>query len=237
MELLQAFKNSLNFITIIPAGKWDEKVSWSKALALFPAVGLLIGLILALEKLAITKIAPVVCTATWIAITGAFHLDGLADTFDAMASGRSRDERLNIMKDSHVGTFGTVAVATVIASKLWLTHQVNICGLITAPVLGRLALLEVSRLTPAAKPQGLGKLVRDNLNNQALITAHATSILICVLCGLQGMLLYITANITSRLLSRLFLKLFGGITGDTLGAACELTETVVLAVATLLAGP
>jgi adenosylcobinamide-GDP ribazoletransferase len=114
---ISAFRNALSFITIIPAGSWNDEVPLGRVIALFPVVGFLIGIFLFLVGVLFPSMSCALALAVWVIVTGAFHLDGLADTCDALAFGRDKEERLRIMKDSHIGTFGVVAVVLVLLLK------------------------------------------------------------------------------------------------------------------------
>src|ERR1700735_3743693 len=113
------FLNALRFMTIIPVPSSDAAIEpdWlSRCAKYFPAVGIAIGLASAVVLLLADRIwSPVVASllavAASIAVTGALHEDGLADTADGLGGGASVEKRLAIMKDSRIGTYGTLALA------------------------------------------------------------------------------------------------------------------------------
>ena len=229
MKLLQAIQNAVLFITILPVGRWREDVPWEHTLSMFPVVGLVIGALLWTEARLVPSIAPVLCLISWVGVTGAFHLDGLADTFDALASGKGKAQRLSIMKEPHIGTYGVVAVVLVLITKFWCIQNAKAGALVIAPVMGRFSLLMVPWLSTPAKEHGLGHLVKTNLTKKAMLTAGVTTAVVSLACGPKGLAALATTILLDICIASMAEKKFGGITGDTLGCACELTETVVMA--------
>ncbi len=233
MKLLQAFRNSISFITIIPAG-WSEDASFELTVALFPAVGLFLGFALFLLSLLPKAVYPPACLAFWVVVTGAFHLDGLADSFDALAVGKGPEERLKILKDSHLGTFGAVALIVVLSSKLWLMAHTAPHRLILPPVLGRYSLFLVPFFSKPARKEGLGHMVKEATTFKGFAISSLVSLAVSFLFGWLGLLAFVFTVAFSFLFARFWEGKIGGITGDTLGASCEIVETVVLALVTAL---
>ena len=123
-------------------------------------------------------------------LTGGLHLDGLMDTVDGVYGGRSREERLAFMKDSHVGAFGVIAVVLVLILKYSLYTQLN-CNLlpylIAAPVLGRQVEVWAQVLFPYARQQGIGSLFSIYGNYKILmITTGISLFLLVTLLKLTG---------------------------------------------------
>ena len=118
----RAAMEAIEFLTILrlrPRGAVSRPAAFAAATWFYPSVGLLLGAILALvDWLLRHDLEPGVTAALLVALlaalTGALHLDGLADAFDGLAGGRDRESRLRIMKDIHTGTFGTVALVLVL---------------------------------------------------------------------------------------------------------------------------
>ena len=229
MRWAGSIRNAFSFITILPVGGWVEDVPISDVFVMFPVVGLLLGISMYAAAWLFNGIGALVALAMWVLATGAFHLDGLADTFDALATGRERSERLKIMKDPHLGTFGAVAVLIVLLFKLRCLEVLSANFWILPPVLGRLALVAVAFWAAPARKEGLGYLVASNVDLQVFIKASFISFIVSLFFGLVGLVSFIVALFFSRVLSLFYMNRFGGITGDTLGASCELVETVVLA--------
>ncbi len=206
----------------------------------FPGVGLLIGALLAGMHTALWLIDPGVLAAlvltVWVLLTGGLHLDGLADTADAWIGGQGDRERtMAIMKDPRSGPMAIVVIVLLLLTK-FAALQVLLAGdavfvLLLAPVLGRTVIVLLLITTPYVRPDGLGSpyatyLPRRSCSVLVLLIAVATAAL---LEGLGGVLLAVLTISFIGLRHSLMTRL-GGVTGDTLGAVCELTEVVALLV-------
>ena len=178
-ELSLAF----SFLTILPVvdrrPASDETVAAS--FAWFPIVGFILGVALIGEDRLLAYVFPQVIRSVLIVIsltviTGAVHLDGLADTADALGAGRDRDRALDIMRDSRVGTFGASAIFFDLALKILalstLVGHRRYAALIVAPMLARWAMLLVSRGLPYLRESGAG----STLLNSESLRLHAPAV-------------------------------------------------------------
>ncbi|CDH46448.1 Cobalamin synthase [Candidatus Contendobacter odensis Run_B_J11] len=204
----------------------------------FPSVGLLIGALLAGLQIALWRIDSEVLAALlltiWVLLTGGLHLDGLADSADAWIGGQGdRDRTLAIMKDPRSGPIAIVVIILLLLNKFAALHLLLAGGaylaLFLAPVLGRTIIILLLITTPYVRPGGLGApyanaLPRLNCGLLVLLIA----VLTVALLKWQGGVLLITLGMGFFGLRHWLLARLGGTTGDTLGAACELAETVVL---------
>ena len=216
------------------------RASWT-----FPLAGILVGLAGALAYwLAIRlNVAPIpaaaLALAATMALTGAMHEDGLADSFDGLG-GKTREQKLDIMRDSRIGTFG--ACALVISLMLRWSALADIAephvvagALIAAHVGARACLPAFMHLVPAARQDGLS----SDAGRPPAPSVIAALILavICLLFALGvtgtivGLLLLV---LTGLLLARLGTRQFGGQTGDVLGAMEQVGEAAILLVAASL---
>src|SRR5688572_12770064 len=114
---LPAPQLAIGFLTVItvPGAGFDDPRTAGRSLRWFPLVGLLVGGVLAaVDRLAASAfsqdVSVVLVLTTSAALTGALHLDGLADTADGVFGGRTPERRLEIMRDSRIGSYGVVAV-------------------------------------------------------------------------------------------------------------------------------
>jgi adenosylcobinamide-GDP ribazoletransferase len=245
--MIRAFALALQLLTRLPVPPLttppqSQELGWS--VLFFPVVGLLIGGLLAGMHAALWRIDPGVLAAlvliVWALLTGGLHLDGLADTADAWIGGQGDRERtLLIMKDSHSGPIAIVVIVLLLLTK-FAALQVLLVGdaglvLLLAPVLGRTVIVLLLITTPYVRPDGLGSpyanyLPRWSCGVLVLLVAVAT---VALLEGRGGALLAVLGIGFMGLRHSLMTRL-GGVTGDTLGAVCELTEMVALLVLALL---
>lgn len=230
---------ALQFLTIFPIQLKDmpSKQQNAQSLLFYPLIGLLIGLILfviatVLHVLQILLLSTLILVV-WIWLTGGLHLDGLADTGDAWVGGFGDPERtLKIMKDPSCGPIGVLSLIILCLIKFsaiyTLLEKQIYTPLILFPILGRLAPLFLFLTTTYLREKGLGSSIAEFMPKKS-------SILILVLClsaslifGWIGLITTLIFILTLIYLRYKFVQRIGGITGDTVGASIEITETVVL---------
>ena len=244
--MIRAFSLALVFLTRIPVPLWfnPTPAEWGRSALFFPVVGLLLGLLLAIPAPLLATLDPGIGAALlltwWVALTGGLHLDGLADTADAwVGGGGNRDKTLAIMKDARSGPMAILAVVLVLLNK-FATLQLLLARqawpvLLAAPVLGRAAMLFLLLTTPYVRPGGLGAAYANHLPRTACIwLLSGGGVLGLWLFGWSGAVLLSVLSLKLLWWRRLLLRRLGGTTGDTLGAAGELTETVALMILALL---
>lgn len=234
----QAFWLAMGFLTRIPV---PVTVDYSQRLmnqcsVYFPLVGLLLGgLYAALYTLLAGFWSPLVCVLLVLGfhlwITGAFHEDGMADCADGLGGGYTVARRLEIMKDSRIGTYGAVALGVTLALKVALLTD-------TQPVwLALLLAPAISRLTPLCLMRALvyvsdpdtskSKPVAEGFSGQRLGVAVAG---VAALALVAGVALEALVAVVSVLLvwGAMLRRSLGGYTGDALGASVILSELVFL---------
>jgi len=172
----------------------------------------------------------------WVAITGALHLDGLADSSDAWIGGMGGtwDERrartLAIMKDPRCGPAGVTALALLLLLKFAALASVPAgawAWLWLAPLLARTAAMVAFMGTPYVRSGGLGSGLAD-APRIGCVVALACVIAACALAGMRGALALVLAAVVLLAWRRACMRRLGGITGDTAGALIELVEAAVL---------
>jgi adenosylcobinamide-GDP ribazoletransferase len=203
-------------------------------LLFYPLVGLLFGAILwALNWLLLGHAAllhAALLLSVWVLLSGALHLDGLADSADAWLGGfGDRERTLTIMKDPRSGPIAVVTLVLVLLLKftalLALIGQAHSLALIIVPLIGRSALLGLFLTTPYVRAGGLGQALADHLPRSAGKQVLAVSALVCVLiAGLGGVVAVLLAFWDVVWLRQVMLRRLGGTTGDTAGALLELLE-------------
>lgn len=244
--MIRAFSLALVFLTRIPVSLRfnPTPLEWGRSALFFPLVGLLLGLLLAVPAPLLAALDPGIGAALlltwWVLLTGGLHLDGLADTADAwIGGGGDRDKTLAIMKDTRCGPMAVMAVVLVLLNKFaalrLLLVQQAWPVLLAAPVLGRAALLFLLLTTPYVRPGGIGAAYAGYLPRTACIRLLlGVSVLGLWLFGWSGAILLSVLSLALLWWRRLLLQRLGGMTGDTLGAASELVETVAIMIPGLL---
>jgi adenosylcobinamide-GDP ribazoletransferase len=233
--------SALHFLTIIPLlpERPYSNDEFGRAVGFFPLVGLIIGGILVLIQFLLSMVFPEIVIAvlllvSWLAITGAIHLDGLLDSFDGLLGGRERVSRLEIMKDERIGAFGFAAGVSLILIKFSVLSSLvgtpaSITGLILAPTLGRWSLTLAIFFFPYARDHGLGRNVKDRSTWRQIALATGTSILVAsFIYQWMGLVIMLAVALVVWLCARFTIKRISGLTGDIYGAICEITELVVL---------
>ena len=184
--------------------------------------------------------ASVFCAIVFAAfITNAFHEDGLADSFDGFGGGWTKDRVLEIMRDSRIGTYGTLALIFIIIGKFTFLSslpQGQIWRwLIVAHTASRWTILPLCMWLPYARTEGQGRLVAKRVGIQEAIIGTVMLLLVLILLPLQvALVALLVTNIVTLLSGSYFRARIQGITGDCLGATNQLTEVVLYLTAVIL---
>ncbi len=238
----KAFFLALSLLTRLPIPQLDkvEPHDSGRSALFYPAVGLIIGLVLYLPLLLFPQASPLllaaIITVIWAIITGGLHLDGLADSADGWLGGTSDKEKtLEIMKDPVVGAAGAIAIVCILLLKFAVLtailqqtfHDVvRTSGIIIlAPFIGRAMILLLMLISKNANPNSMANKIIDNLPRNQIVWLIGVCFLIAAFFSLSGLLF---AVITFWLIRRLMHKRLGGYTGDMLGATVEITEVMYL---------
>lgn len=236
---MKAFLLALQFLTCLPVSlkAAPGPADWGRSALAYPLIGLLIGLLLAgLQQLvghADPLLQAALLTATWALITGGLHLDGLADSADAWVGGHGDRERtLAIMKDPRSGPAAVSTLVLVLLLKFTALAALVKAGawpaLLLAPVLGRSALVALLLSTPYVRPGGMGSAISAHLPRAAAVLVLLLVAAGALVAGKAGALALAVAAVAWLGLRWMMMRRLGGMTGDTLGAAVELTEVAVL---------
>lgn len=244
-DLIRAFSLAVVFLSRIPVPVrfQPRPEDWGLSAVLYPAVGLLIGLMLAVLAVLFQGVDPdllaALLLAVWVLLTGGLHLDGLADAADAWIGGAGdRDKTLAIMKDPYSGPMAVTAVVLVLLVKFAALavalEREQWQVLLWAPVLGRGAMLWLLLCTPYVRERGLGVTLVERLpRERARLMVLAVALITPWVLGWSGVLLVLVLGFGLLGLRRRLVKRLGGTTGDTLGAVCELTEAAALTIPAL----
>lgn len=185
--------------------------------------------------------ATVLAVAAMVVVTGAFHEDGLADAVDGLWGGHSRKRRLEIMRDSRIGTFGATALTLSLLLRVALLASLPLADFARAVacghVLGRAAPLVLVRLLPPARQDGQAALVgaAPACASGALVATVTTLATVIVATGPWAAAPLVVAAITVTGTARTARRRLGGFTGDVLGAANQVVHLASMATVVALA--
>lgn len=208
------------------------------SVAYYPMVGLALGGLLAgcsvLSGLFFPPLVTGILLAGLLAVfTRGLHLDGLADTADALLSHQDRSRKLEIMKDSRIGVFGAAALIFVLGLKVLLLAQVS--GpegwpvLALFPMWGRLAVSTTACLSVYARREGgLGRPFINLAGPRQLYLAAGSALIFSLFYGLPGLITTLVVILAALVGVRVWQRQLGGVTGDVLGATAELGECLAL---------
>jgi adenosylcobinamide-GDP ribazoletransferase len=253
---MKRFLLAFQFLTIIPVKKMynvsDGEAGSSSAL--FPLVGAFQGALLTFSSMLCMQVFPAelangLLVLLMAIMTAGLHLDGLADTFDAIASRKDKEEKLAIMKDSAVGPCGVISIVLVILLKYLSFNALFFSAsgvtyyssLFLMPVFSRWAMVASIFHTKSARQEGLGKIFIDHtgtkeLMSAALLTFMLSVVILIISNKVIGADLQSSFFVTAFAVLYIFClivvwfskKIFGGMTGDTFGAVAELSEIIFL---------
>ena len=231
---------AIRFLTIFPVpgtfGTASEDLQG--ALPYFGLVGILLGIISGMAAWFLWIVFPplvaaVLLTAVLLSFSGAMHLDGLADCADGFFSARKREQILEIMRDSRVGVMGVVALIMILLIKISVLGQMHVqLAVQTAllmPLAGRTALVLMMYLLPYVRKEGgMGTMFYSARTALALLVSLLFFVPPFLLVfGASGMVMVMVIFVVTFIFSRFCQRKVGGATGDTLGAACEISEATV----------
>ncbi len=242
---MKAFIASLQFITAIPLGKprpFDPK----GIIIHFPLAGLAIGLVLAMFDMIASALWPplvagVLDMVLLAVVTGAFHLDGLADMADGLYGHGDPEKALAIMKDSRVGAMGLVAVACVLLTKTAAMGSIDhgrFLALMVVPAYARSTMIFGIHFLPYARgKEGTGSPFFDTPLSSMDFKFFAAPVVLSLFLGWRGLLLNLLFAAATVAMIRLYRKKLDGITGDMLGAMVEIMEAVLFIAVCVGMGP
>ena len=250
---------AISFLTILPipgtAQLFDTdeegEAEFIIGSAYFPLVGLLLAVLLWLFLLLTGAVFPSIVLAALllvaqIVLTGGLHLDGLMDSCDGLFGGSTPEQKLEIMRDSRVGSFGVLGAVcvllirfavyasmfSIIASKY--IHLLTVALFMVLPV-ARWGMILAVGMFPSARLSGLGSAFRRTITRSRLLAAAITSLIIVLIAGhLAGLLVWVVGTLAALGVGGLITRQVGGLTGDSYGAIEEITEIVLLLLIILL---
>ncbi|MGR3309962.1 MAG: adenosylcobinamide-GDP ribazoletransferase [Candidatus Brocadiales bacterium] len=241
---------AVKFLTVIPLDRKNKftPANTGAAMVWFPAVGLLIGVFLAAIYLLLIKwfpstVSDALILAVFLVITGGLHLDGIADSCDGIFGSYDKEKRLEIMRQSTIGTFGVLGLICILGIKylgihnltydnrllgsLWLSQKGT--ALLLMPAVGRWTQVLAAALSTYARGDGVGKVFIDNARlRHAIYSSLFLLVPLWFFCGINGLMIFAVVTIVTLLITQYVKGKIGGMTGDTLGAVNEISEVVFL---------
>src|SRR5712692_1849748 len=236
---------AIRFLSVLPtpgsALLFDKNETTSRLVIgceYFPLVGLLLALLLWLLVLLFAHLIPQLALAALLVValvilTGGLHLDGLMDTCDGLFGGRTRERKLEIMRDSHVGSFGVLGAACILLLKFALFASIPAQSLPLALLLilpsARWSMALALRVFPPARPTGLGAAYHRAVTTRRLLITGLIALLIALIVGrFAGLIAWVTGSLVALAIGQWITKSIGGLTGDSYGAIDEVVEVVML---------
>jgi len=246
-EVFSKLKLAVSFLTIVPCAPTHaappEEVADSAAY--FSVVGFILGATLIVEDFLLRPLfdpalRSVLLVVSLTVATGCLHLDGLGDTADALSAGRSRERALEILRDSRIGNYGAIAIFFVLLLKCvalaGLAGRYRWLALYTAPGLARWGMIASSTGLTYLRAEGAGSALLAGDSKRAALACSALTTLgllpVLSMPTLAGVLAAAFVVASARAFYRRWL---GGVSGDLLGAAGELSEVAVLLAVALCA--
>ena len=231
------------FLTSVPVGRFAaaDTAAVAAAAPFYPLVGAGLGALAGLVERGLSPtLPPFVVAALLLALlaglTGAIHLDALADTADALG-GRTREDRLRIMRDHHIGAFGATALVLALSLKLaaiaaLIELDEATAGLVVAAACSRAAVLPVAAVLPDARREERS----TSVSGQVGVVGAAAGLLVAavlavLVSGLAGFVVFLAALAVAGLAAAFYAWWLRGVTGDALGAVIELAELSALTTA------
>ncbi|HZR82271.1 MAG TPA: adenosylcobinamide-GDP ribazoletransferase [Candidatus Binatia bacterium] len=239
MSALGRLRLAVSFLTRIPVGAPEASpADVGRSLALFPVVGLVLGGALAalarlLESRLPEEVLAALLVAALAALTGALHLDGVADVFDGLGGGRGDRERtLALMRDSRIGGHGATALVLAVIAKVSTLAAVlpagNLRVLVVFPAIGRWLAVLLVVVYPYARSEGLGRAFTEHAGARELALATAVTAIAAAWTGAGAIAAAGAAALAALAFGAWLTRRLGGLTGDAYGAAVELGEVAFL---------
>jgi adenosylcobinamide-GDP ribazoletransferase len=247
-DLIVDLRIAISLCTRLPIGPSTTvgdgevaRASWA-----FPVAGLVVGLFgAAIYWIAARAHVPplpasALAIAATVMLTGAMHEDGLADTADGFGGGTTRESKLEIMRDSRIGTYGTCALILSLMLRWSALAEIAeprlvAVALIAAHVAARAVLPIVMSFVPPARVNGLSSTAGQPPQQSAAIALALGTICLLFSFGPSGALVTLLAlGLIGMLLTRLAIRSIGGQTGDVLGALEQVGEAVIMLIAASL---
>jgi adenosylcobinamide-GDP ribazoletransferase len=231
---------AIQFLTRLPVPSMSDltPAALAESARFFPLVGALVALgAIAIDVLALSRggrnVSVVLILIYFVIVTGGLHEDGLADAADGFGGGWAKDRVLTIMRDSNVGSYGALAIGCSLLTRFVFLTSLStktFYGVVLAgQVLSRWSTLPLAHWLPAARnEEGQGARIAQKTSMRSLVVGTSSAVIIVsVGCRFAAMPMIAVACGVAALTGFYYRRRIGGITGDCLGATCQVTECAV----------
>jgi adenosylcobinamide-GDP ribazoletransferase len=222
-----------SFLTIIPAGSSDLQTV-ARHMYLFPIVGIAIGLMVGSAAYGMSMfleplIVGLLVAAALVLITGIHHTDGLSDFADGLMARGTKQRKLEVMRDHSVGSAGIVTIVLYVAGVVIALSTIKgfeiFVAILTAEIIAKFSMVLLASLGPSAWEGSNSGFVESMKDRKKLVIAAAITIgSISVLQNNAGFIALTAGIILTIIILVISRRSFGGVSGDIMGAANEITR-------------
>lgn len=220
-------QTALMLLTRLPAGRLRDVPPMGAAVWAYPLAGVAMGALMAAALWVTAGLPPLagalIAVAVGMVATGALHEDGLADLADSFG-GQTRERRLEIMKDSRVGSFGVLALIVAVGLKVVLIADAAPLAVIGMAALSRCLLPVLMATQPQARAGGLGARAAEALRPATVAAGAAIGLAVAALTVPGWLVVAVAMAAGAAAVAWVARRQIGGITGDVLGAAQMVAE-------------
>ena len=237
---MRSLRAAVSFLTVLPVANADGGAGTRLGRAYFPAIGALVGLVagsvlVLVEAISTPLLGAAAAVATLCLLTGAIHLDGLADSADGIFGRGDAARRLEVMRDPRLGSYGVTAVVAALllqtAALAAMAPGRALVALVMAGAMSRLAAALVIAWLPYVRSPGLGTAASTSSGRGIDLAAGlATVLLVALLDWRRALVALALVAVAVVLVAGLARRRLGGVTGDVCGASAELSQLAVLLV-------
>jgi adenosylcobinamide-GDP ribazoletransferase len=232
------FLAALQFLTVVPplVRRPFTPAELGRAVGWFALVGVLLGASLAGADRALALLFPPGVTAAlvlalWVLLTGALHLDGFLDSCDGLFGGHTLEARLRIMRDERAGAFAVIGGVLLLLVKYACLAGLasRAVALVVVPTVARWGMAVAVVAFPYARPEGLGRCMKDHAGWWQVTLASLTALVTATLAAhWLGLVVVALAAVATAVAGAFILRRLRGLTGDSYGALCEMLEALTL---------
>lgn len=239
---MKQFILALTFLTrlYIPNRYEMSDKDFAGSVWFYPIIGLVMGGILTAIYLGLLWVTDepgllsLVLVLSYVFISGGLHLDGLADSFDGLFSGRDKTRIFEIMSDSRIGSFGVIGLILYFGTLLISLQYVDWPIILLFPLIGKGSILVSAGISKYAKEKGMGKIIVDATKPAHLIYALVLSLIIGAILDIKSLIPIAITYLFVLIMTKAIQKKLSGITGDIMGMTVEVSQCLFLLLSAVL---